>query len=71
MNEHHLSSKHGSLYLNKYLLLVIYPEGDCDTIDAEQPDVELLKRALYDEIECSDTLKHGDTFIWGNLRIVV
>lgn len=34
------------------LLVRQYPEGDCDTIDAANPNLENLRWALYDAREC-------------------
>jgi hypothetical protein len=56
-------------YDNRYpntLLLVRYPEGDCDTVG----DVgENMHKALYDLYQTSDVLKDGDTFSCNNVTI--
>lgn len=71
MTTHEMTEEHGHLCLGGELLLVRYEEGDCDTISARKPDLESLRKALYDEIECSDTLQHGDTFVWQHISITV
>lgn len=42
------------------MLLVLYPEGDCDTVS--EPGSKQMHRALYDLFQVSDTLKDGDCF---------
>lgn len=43
-----LLNMHGKMYLTpEDALICIYPEGDMDLIDAETPDEDNLRRALY------------------------
>jgi hypothetical protein len=44
---------------NNTMLLVRYPEGDCDTVSHCN---EKMHSALYDLYQTSDVLKDGDTF---------
>jgi hypothetical protein len=48
-----LKAKGGHLHLNRKVLLVIYPEGDCDQIAWPLSDRgrKNLRHALYDERE--------------------
>ena len=41
----------GYLLLGGRMLLIRYPEGDCDRISWPNPDLPALARALYDEYE--------------------
>lgn len=45
------------------LLLRQYPQGDYDTIDAANPDLENLRRALYDARECGEVPADVSIFI--------
>jgi len=67
MKTHQLTAENGMLCLYGDLLLVRYPEGDCDSIDASNPDMTNLKHALYDERECSDEIAYGDLFEWNGV----
>lgn len=42
------------------ILLYQYPEGDCDTINAEKPNIEHMRSALYDARE-SGLIPHDTT----------
>jgi hypothetical protein len=67
-----LIAKDGSLYLNDSILVVRYPEGDCDTINwpFKDKDAENLESALFDEREMGNVpsvtqsvlLPNGTTF---------
>lgn len=60
MTKHKLDNRNGTFYLHDQMLLVFYPEGDCDTVGPKTKKA-LLHRALYDAYQCSDVLKDGDT----------
>lgn len=62
MTTHKLGNHAGRMTLFGELLLVIYDAGDCDTICATEPDMDNLKRALFDVRECDDRIKYGDKF---------
>jgi hypothetical protein len=54
----------GDITLNGEMLLVRYPDGDCDVASVLLEGwEEKLLRALYDEYQCSDVLKDGDRFV--------
>lgn len=54
----------GNVLLNDEMLIVRYPEGDCDVVSTKLPKWEKkLERALYDEYQCSEVLKEGDEFM--------
>lgn len=44
----------GNLTLDGELLICRHDEGDCDTIDAAEPDMDHLSRALYAARECGE-----------------
>lgn len=71
MTQHFITDVDGRLELNGELLIVQYQEGDYDTISANNTDIELLKRALYDECEMSDNISHDDEFVLPNGTIVL
>lgn len=58
----HLTDNDGDLYLGDSILLVRYPEGDCDTIkwplrqgrDDEDKGRHDLASALYEASECGE-----------------
>lgn len=71
MTTHILGNHAGRMTLFGTVLYVQYPEGDYDTICATEPDMENLKRALYDVRECNDAIKAGDNFSFNDLIIEV
>lgn len=65
MAQHHLiAAARGDIWLNDEMLIVRYPEGDCDVINRKMDGFsEHLHHALYDAYQCSDILKDGDEFV--------
>lgn len=59
---HDISNKDGFLYLGDMVLVVRHQDGDCDTIDAKNPNMDHLVSALYDAYQVSDNIKYGDQF---------
>lgn len=60
----------GNVLLNGEMLIVRYPEGDCDVVSTKLKDWrDKLHRALYDEYQCSEVLRDGDQFmLQGRIR---
>jgi hypothetical protein len=68
VNTPRLVDVNGRLCLpNGDIIVLVYPEGDCDTFDAQNPDIKKLRSALYDcremgELDCTEvTLPNGLT----------
>jgi hypothetical protein len=58
------ADEYGQITLYDGTLLVrIYPAGDCDTIDAANPDMENLRHALYAARECGEVPPDVSIFI--------
>jgi len=75
MTQYNIIVKHDHLYVENLkadppdhpsnewpdlLLLVRYPEGDCNTLTEDGED---LYSALYNEYQCNSNLKQGDEFL--------
>lgn len=60
------TDRDGTVRLAGQLLIVRYPEGDCDVVTRDMDEFwKSLHKALYDEYQCSDVLKDGDEFSYG------
>ena len=52
------------------LLIVRYPEGDCDIIRPTSPR-SMLIRALYDLYQVDDRIRDGDEFVYEGCVVAV
>lgn len=53
----------GDIWLNDEMLIVMYPEGDCDVVNKKMDGFkDHLHHALYDTYQCSEYLAEGDQF---------
>lgn len=68
---HELGREDGHLTLFGEMLIVRYLEGDCDTIDADAPDMDNLKHALFDARESDERIAVDDTFALDGIIIEV
>lgn len=57
MTTHKILEHDGVMYLEGQVMLIQHPEGDYSNVTRDT-----LIEALYDEYQCSDTIKDGDQF---------